>query len=790
MAESRGVASSITIIVSNDVGGDPGAFNAGTLNESRAYRILSIDAPPDRICSSINDAVRGCESDFVAVTNGATSVAAGWLDGMVAVARRHGAAAVGARILDPDGRPLKSEGHGRLSLTGHVTAPLNATAKEEPILFPPAYSALIRRSTFLDVGGFDDTFNDVPDIVDLGWRLNMYGEKVFLAPQAVAFGQPIPDASTLADAVRLRLRERDALARIFVNYEDDTLSRTLPVAVSLALLRGLIDSGIDTLTFDWTSVLGETVTIQPHLPAVLLALEDFYTCLTELAARRTRVQDRRRVSDADLSHFFVEDADVRPPSALYEDVARILRREFGVGQAPGRTSKRDAPSVAPANPQSDELHDVGGPPRVSVVVLTALGTTHLPECLSALKAQTYPADRFDIIVVDNASSEDPTAAITALFPDATVIRNRVNLGFVGGNNQGAAAATGDYVAFLNDDTSVNAEWLSALVETAQRRHATAVASCIVDWEGGRVDFVDGAFNFQGKGFQLDYGRPIAQVSMHEKPLLFACGGAMLVDRRTFVEIGGFDQEAFAYYEDVELGWRLGVLGFETWRSPGSIVRHKHHGTSGRWAESPRIRLCERNALRMLFGLLEPSSLQRVLPAALLLSADLALLSTGLSRAADPARPRQRIRSAIGSIRSGGIAAAVTTGRRWAARVWRESRSTSGVASAPDRRALYQSPSGARGSGTQSESIPIGAAAVLSGLYGFLASLPELAERREAIQARRQVADRDILRRFGSHWLHPSGSPHQAEHNQAHQTLVDHFRLAFAEDRSSGKTGPR
>ena len=66
----------------------------------------------------------------------------------------------------------------------------------------------------------------------------------------------------------------------------------------------------------------------------------------------------------------------------------------------------------------------GRPPRVSVVILTALGATHLPECLSALKAQTYPADRFDIIVVDNASSEDPTTAITALFPEATVIRNR------------------------------------------------------------------------------------------------------------------------------------------------------------------------------------------------------------------------------------------------------------------------------------------------------------------------------------------------------------------------------
>ncbi len=773
MAESRAVASSVTIIVTNDAGGDRRAFNAGALSGSGAHRIVSIDAAPDRICSSINDAVRSCESEFVAVTNSATSVAADWLDGMAAVAGRHEAAAVGARILDPDGRPSEPEG-------------LN----EQSILFPPAYSALIRRSTFLDVDGFDETFNDVPDIVDLGWRLNLCGHRVFLAPEAVAFRQPVPATSILADAVRLRFRERDALARIFRNYEDDTLSRTLPVAVSLALLRGLIDSGIDTLTFDWTSVPSEAVTVQPHLPAVLLALEDFYTHLAPLAARRSRVQGRRRVSDAQLAHLFVEDADVRPASPLYEDVARVLRREFGLDGQSERASKRAVRFAAPTHRPSDDVHAAGRPPRVSVVILTALGATHLPECLSALKAQTYPADRFDIIVVDNASSEDPTAAITALFPEATVIRNRVNLGFVGGCNQGAASATGDYVAFLNDDTSVNAEWLAALVETAQRRQATAVASCILDWEGGRVDFVDGAVNFQGKGFQLHYGRPIAQVSMHEKPLLFACGGAMLVDRRTFIEIGGFDEGAFAYYEDVELGWRLGILGFETWRSPGSVVRHKHHGTSGQWAESPRIRLCERNALRMLFGLLESWSLQRVLPAALLLSADLALLSTGLSRVADPESSRHWVRSAIGAVRTGGVAGALTTGRRWAGRVWRESQSAGSVANAPERRTLYRSQDGARDTGTQSESIPIGAAAVLSGLYGFLASLPELANRREAIQARRQVADRDILRRFGSHWLHPSGSLHQSDHNQVQQALVDHFGLAFVGDSSSGETGPK
>ena len=248
----------------------------------------------------------------------------------------------------------------------------------------------------------------------------------------------------------------------------------------------------------------------------------------------------------------------------------------------------------------------------------------------------------EVIVVDNGSAVDPTPEVRRLLPLARVIRNDTNIGFAAGNNHGAAAATGDYVIFLNDDTRVHPDWLRELVETARRRGATAVASYILDWSGTTVDFVDGALNFQGKGFQLDYGTPVDRLTPEEKPLLFACGCAMLVDRAVLAEVGGWDEGAFAYYEDVELGWRLHVLGYEVWLSPRAIVYHKHHGTSGRWPEPPRQRLYERNSLRALYGLLETESLERALPAALMLAADRALLETGLSRAAE-ARPESAYR---------------------------------------------------------------------------------------------------------------------------------------------------
>ena len=94
---------------------------------------------------------------------------------------------------------------------------------------------------------------------------------------------------------------------------------------------------------------------------------------------------------------------------------------------------------------------------------------------------------------------------------------------------------------------------------------------------------------------------------------------MLMDRAVLEDAGGWDEGMFAYYEDVELGWRLHVLGHEVWLAPRAIVYHKHHGTSGGWPEPPRIRLYERNSLRGLFCLLDAQSLGRALPAALLLA---------------------------------------------------------------------------------------------------------------------------------------------------------------------------
>jgi GT2 family glycosyltransferase len=578
---------------------------------------------------------------------------------------------------------------------------------------------------------------------------------------------------------------------IYKNYEASTLERVLPAAIGLLLLRATMRSGVDTLALTLSTKPSDIVDTHPLLAARLIGLEDFCLQLPALRRKRELIQQRRCRSDAALLELFVDPLRLHETGGLYEDVARALIREFGIDELFGTSRKPTAPTMASAFRESDAPvgPSPGDSPRVSIVILTALGPTHIGECLESIRHQFYPADRVEVIVVDNGSSVDPTPEVRRVVPGARVIRNDRNIGFAAGNNCGAAAATGDYVIFLNDDTRVHPNWLRELVETARRCGAAAVGSYILDWSGTTVDFVEGALNFQGKGFQLKYGTPVDQLTPEEEPLLFACGCAMLVDRAVFAEVGGWDEAAFAYYEDVELGWRLHVLGHEVWLAPRAIVYHKHHGTSGRWPEPPRQRLYERNSLRALYALLETESLERALPAALLLAADRALLETGLSRAAEGPRrsaSRRWLRAGKAALVARGIGRATpipqAMGRIWRAgplRLAHDIRRLSAAGTLRDRRESYLVERGVMPTtfDVEPQPIPISAAAMLSGIYGFLSEIPQLAARRADLQRRRRVTDREILARFGAQWLAPSAARLQSAHEEFHTALVDEFGLA-------------
>jgi GT2 family glycosyltransferase len=265
-------------------------------------------------------------------------------------------------------------------------------------------------------------------------------------------------------------------------------------------------------------------------------------------------------------------------------------------------------------------------PLVSVIVLNYNGLEHLPHNLDALLQQDYPSEQIEVLLVDNASTDGSVEWVAAHFPSVRILRNETNLGFAAGNMAGARAARGEWIAFLNPDTRAAPNWLSELIQPALRDPGViAIASRMLSWDGNTIDFADAAMNFMGWGCQPGYGSPRLHDFQQDKYVLFACGGAMLVKRRVFLEVGGFDPDFFAYSEDVDLGWRLWLMGHKVALAASAVVHHRHHGTWANVSDAKRWVLAERNALYTIIKNYSDANLVRILPAALLLMLQRAFL---------------------------------------------------------------------------------------------------------------------------------------------------------------------
>ncbi len=249
------------------------------------------------------------------------------------------------------------------------------------------------------------------------------------------------------------------------------------------------------------------------------------------------------------------------------------------------------------------------------------GLRHLEECFTSLLDIDYPKDRLELILTDNGSTDGSLDFMREHFPTVRLVETGSNLGFAAGNNFGAEAATGEYVAFLNNDTRVEPDWLNELVKgllAGQGAGVVCTSSLMLDWAGKKIDFLSGGLNFHGFGFQPSYGLPLEGQNLAPRDLLFACGGSMLIRRDVFLEVGGFDPDYFAFFEDVDLGWRLWMLGYKVTLTPTAITYHRHHGTASEMANHRIQVLYERNALYTIYKNYEEANLNKILPAALLL----------------------------------------------------------------------------------------------------------------------------------------------------------------------------
>jgi len=234
---------------------------------------------------------------------------------------------------------------------------------------------------------------------------------------------------------------------------------------------------------------------------------------------------------------------------------------------------------------------------ISVVVVNWNRKELLRACLESLRAQTGVA--FETIVVDNGSTDGSAAVAEEL--GAKVIRNTENRGFCAANNQGIAAARGEFVALLNNDAEADPGWLAALLRACSKASDVGMAaSKVLVWEDpGRIDkvghliFPDGQNRGRGAG-AIDRGQFDC-----EEEVLWPDGCAALYRKSMLDAIGGFDEDFFAYGDDAELGLRARIAGWRCVYTPDAVVRHHRGSTMGK-GSAARLELIERN--RVLLAL--------------------------------------------------------------------------------------------------------------------------------------------------------------------------------------------
>lgn len=264
--------------------------------------------------------------------------------------------------------------------------------------------------------------------------------------------------------------------------------------------------------------------------------------------------------------------------------------------------------IATARPLTSKRHRL-----VSVVILNYNGKAFLGQCLQSLLDQTYP--EFETILVDNGSSDDSVRFVREFFPWVRVIESKINLGYAGGNNLGVEYSRGDFIAILNNDTIVDAEWLAELVKTALEDNSVGVV-------GSKILYAHDRSIIDAIGFSVDrymFPRPIAQNTRNNSRYIgtknvFAIPGCSILFSRRLVEsLGLFDPEYFIYGEDLDFCWRVRLAGFSCRVNCSSIVYHFGMGDTKKWGR-PEIRfLNERNTMRSLIKNYSLKTLSEVIP---------------------------------------------------------------------------------------------------------------------------------------------------------------------------------
>ncbi len=188
---------------------------------------------------------------------------------------------------------------------------------------------------------------------------------------------------------------------------------------------------------------------------------------------------------------------------------------------------------------------------ISVIVLNHNGRQWLEKCIPTIKKQTYSP--IEIIVTDNASTDDSRDWLSKNHPDIKILKHDKNLGYAEANNLGAVAAKGEFVFFLNNDTELRPYTIERLA-AAWKSNSVVTGHQLRTWE---KDDEGSA----GAGMDI-FGYPYVEDSARNTRIFYADGAMIFVKKEDFMKIGKFDPELFIFEEDIDFSWRAQLFGYK------------------------------------------------------------------------------------------------------------------------------------------------------------------------------------------------------------------------------------
>lgn len=233
--------------------------------------------------------------------------------------------------------------------------------------------------------------------------------------------------------------------------------------------------------------------------------------------------------------------------------------------------------------------------KVTIIIPNYNGCHFMEPCLASLRKQTYTD--YHILVVDNASTDNSLEYIKENYPDIEVLALDQNYGFSKAVNIGIRHSKTPYVLLLNNDTTADPHFLEKMMEAIEQspRIFSVASKMLQMYHPNLIDSAGDLYTLIGWGVCRGTGRPASNYTKADE-VFSACAGAAIYRRSVFRKIGLFDENHFAYLEDIDVAYRARIYGYKNLYCPAALVYHVGSGTSGSKYNSFKVRLSARNSV--------------------------------------------------------------------------------------------------------------------------------------------------------------------------------------------------